>query len=214
MTRLKLSSRGRRQILLYMGGVLGIAALGRFFPTIGRPLGGKHTPSETVTPTTISTETATAMQMTPFNASEMERFESVEPFEQRIHELTNNQRQEHGQEIVEWSDDLAYIARVHSKDMALREYFSHESPEGDDVGDRAVRFGLDFLSYGENIYVTTILNRNSIYGITKEIVNSWMESEGHRDIILDPKFDSEGVGIYLQENEALLATQVFGRESL
>src|SRR5512147_354693 len=56
----------------------------------------------------------------------------IQDLEQRIHTLINRERKAHGLSALGWDDRLSRIARNHSKDMASRSYFSHESPEGRD----------------------------------------------------------------------------------
>lgn len=50
---------------------------------------------------------------------------------------TNIYRQYRGLENLTYDPDLSDIARQHSIDMALRNYFAHESPEGTDPSGRA-----------------------------------------------------------------------------
>lgn len=51
-------------------------------------------------------------------------------FEHKIHDLVNVQRLNLGLTAIDWNEQLAFIARGHSKDMALRDYFSHNDTEG------------------------------------------------------------------------------------
>ncbi len=52
---------------------------------------------------------------------------SVTALEKRVHELINKERRKQGLVQLRWDDDLAGIARSHSRDMAARGYFSHSS---------------------------------------------------------------------------------------
>lgn len=103
------------------------------------------------------------------------------------------------------------IARNHSQDMSERGYFSHYTPEGLDPTDRAKRLGYDcqknydlYYTYGlpENIiqsytfsyYMTEGVKSSYTWmtdeeAIAKEIVNVWMDSHGHRENILEKKYD-------------------------
>lgn len=195
-------------MLLFTCGILGVAALDKSLSTSNSSRGQNRNPYQTNAPTSTATPTTSPVPMTPFNASEMDRFDSVKPFERRIHELTNERRREHERKPVEWKEDIAYIARVHSRDMAEREYFGHKSPDGNDVADRASRFGLDYPQYGENLHVSAVLKDEGIEDTAKEAVNGWMGSESHRLNLLNSVHDYNGIGVYLNENGRILVTQV------
>lgn len=159
--------------------------------------------------TSFTTSTSTPKPMTPFNASEHDRIKAVTPIEKEIHRLTNDARKEQGVGTVEWSDDLAYVARDHSRDMAQRGYFSHENPEGEHVWHRVEKYGLDFSSVGENIAGFGGIDTMTTQEMAEQTITMWMNSESHQEILLDPQWSYEGVGIYLTET-GLTATQVFG----
>ncbi len=61
--------------------------------------------------------------------------------EKQIHSLTNQYRTQNGLMVLTWDDKLSNIARSHSQDMASRDYFSHDSPEGQDPTDRGTSQG-------------------------------------------------------------------------
>ena len=48
----------------------------------------------------------------------------------RIHELVNVERERFGLRPLDWQAALGPVATGHSNDMANRDYFSHNSPEG------------------------------------------------------------------------------------
>ncbi|TDE01611.1 CAP domain-containing protein [Jiangella asiatica] len=117
-------------------------------------------------------------------------------------ELTNEVRDDHGCPVLRADDRLAEAARLHSEDMVERDYFDHTSPDGDGPGERAARAGYDHWS-GENIAMG--------YATAADVVEGWMDSEGHRANILN--CDSQAIGVGVAESDrGLYWTQMFGAE--
>lgn len=89
---------------------------------------------------------------------------------------------------------LQRAARGHSRDMVRRGYFSHESPNGRSILDRAraVRYVPRSGSWalGENIGWGT-----GALGQPAALVRAWMRSPSHRSNILNPRFREIGIGI-------------------
>ena len=126
-------------------------------------------------------------------------------------DLVNNERTRvMGAEArLSWNQWAALAARRHSRDMLIRGYFDHISPEGRDVGDRLSGAGFRFLLAGENI--AKQWGTGSDLPAADEIVaihNGLMESTGHRHNILEASFHLVGVGITYVHG-ALVLTQVF-----
>src|SRR5262249_45211246 len=72
--------------------------------------------------------------------------------ERRVFELINEARRSRGFSPLRWDPDLCRMARAHSEDMAQRLFFSHQTPDGLRVSDRAHVFGItNFKSMAENI---------------------------------------------------------------
>jgi uncharacterized protein YkwD len=95
---------------------------------------------------------------------------------------------------------LRCAARNHSRDMAVRGYFDHVSPEGEDFADRFERAGFDWTRIGENIATGQ--------ETAAEVMADWMSSQGHCENILDPNYEFMGVGYY--EGDEPMWTQTFG----
>ena len=72
--------------------------------------------------------------------------------ERRAFEQTNVARAENGLPPLTWDPELCRMAREHSEKMARLGYFSHETPEGLQLKERARENGiLHFRVIGENI---------------------------------------------------------------
>ena len=108
---------------------------------------------------------------------------NASPFEQRVLELTNQERARHGLAPLRWNNTLGTAARNHSVDMGTRLFFAHTCPSG-----------RTFLMRG------AIAENIAMGQRTPEVVVSrWMESPGHRANILNPALTYLGVGFHLGE---------------
>jgi len=136
---------------------------------------------------------------------------SVSPskVEQAVHTVTNRYRAEHKLSRLSYSDHLSGIALQHSRDMAERDYFDHQSPDGTGTGDRYRAYDHSDRSYAENIALRHPGPLISIDDLADSIVDGWMDSQGHRENILQERFDTEGIGVYTTADGAVYVTQNF-----
>jgi uncharacterized protein YkwD len=81
---------------------------------------------------------------------------------------------------------LRRAARAHAEDMASRDYFDHDDPDGLTPFDRMRESGFKGCAMGENI----ALGQPS----PKAVMDAWLDSPGHCANILNPGFDRIGVG--------------------
>ncbi|PKR76993.1 hypothetical protein CEY16_13825 [Halalkalibacillus sediminis] len=124
----------------------------------------------------------------------------VHAYEQQVAELVNQERQKHGLQPVELSSELSNVARDKSQDMATNNYFSHQSPTYGSPFDMMQAYGIDYRTAGENI----AKGQRS----PEQVMNGWMNSEGHRANILNENFTHIGVG-YVESNGSTYWTQMF-----
>lgn len=106
--------------------------------------------------------------------------------EREVLDLVNAARREEGCRPLQLNDALVKAAGGHASDMANRKYFSHETPEGKTAGRRMRDAGWSGQSYGENIAAG--------YPSAERVVAAWMESDGHRENILNCDFTETGIG--------------------
>lgn len=112
--------------------------------------------------------------------------------------LVNEARADNGCGPVRVDERIAEAAQQHSTDMALRDYFSHDSLEGLSFSDRILDAGYPSPA-GENIAKGQ--------RTAEQVMNDWMNSPGHRANILNCDFDTIGVGL---DKNGWLWTQDFG----
>jgi uncharacterized protein YkwD len=156
---------------------------------------------------------------------------NAQQIEYLVHELTNQERLNHGLSQLAFESEITQISRGHSSDMAEREYFAHETPEGLTPTGRAEQNGyscqkivglLIYSGLAENIFQGHLFG--SYYTINGEItsyewmteeeiakttVDGWMNSPGHRENILTEIFDREGIGVEITHDHKVYVTQNF-----
>ncbi len=118
--------------------------------------------------------------------------QGVLSFESEVVRLVNAIRRESGLGELSLNWELSRVARYKSQDMADNFYFSHTSPTYGSPFQMIRAFGLTYRTAGENIAYG--------YPTPQAVVNSWMNSEGHRKNILNPSFTQIGVGYVSQGN--------------
>jgi len=125
--------------------------------------------------------------------------------ERRAFEQTNVARVENGLAPLAWDAELYRMAREHSEQMAKLGYFSHETPEGLQLKDRARASGiLHFRVIGENIAYNKGYDDPGGFAVER-----WMTSSGHRANMLYVGFQASAIGSYVSADGSTYLTQVF-----
>jgi uncharacterized YkwD family protein/spore coat assembly protein SafA len=117
---------------------------------------------------------------------------SVVSFEKEVVRLVNEIRAQRGLKELTYNWELSRAARYKSQDMKDNTYFSHTSPVYGTPFQMMKDFGITYRSAGENI----ARGQRS----PQEVVNAWMNSEGHRANILNTSFTQIGVGYVADGN--------------
>ena len=124
-------------------------------------------------------------------------------------------RAKHGLNRLHEDKRLDKAARRHARDMVERQYFSHYTPAGSDVADRARRTGYAKSScswrLGE-VLAWGVAGRST----AAATVQAWMDSPEHRHILVSRRYSDLGVGTVAGTPEAayphgLTAAAVLGR---
>ncbi|MEH7444630.1 CAP domain-containing protein [Bacillus sp. JJ1122] len=108
--------------------------------------------------------------------------------EKQILDITNVMRSRHALGNLQWDDQTAEVAYAHSKDMAEGAYFSHESEKFGNLSDRLKAADVLYELAGENIAAN--------YTDAPAVVEGWLNSESHREALLNNEFTHLGVGVY------------------
>ena len=118
-----------------------------------------------------------------------------------VFSLLNSERNSNGQTALKYSSAAAEIAQKKADDMAANKYFSHTSPTYGSAFDMLKAAGVTYSSAGENI----AKGQRS----PAAVMNSWMNSSGHRANILSSSYSSVGIGCAADSSGTLYWVQVF-----
>lgn len=168
--------------------------------------GGIDTPNSTA-----GDDQSEAVNPEPLNRTATER---------AIAAAINRERTARDLDPVEYESGLAGVARNHSSDMIARDYYAHESPEGDTPIDRVQQSSVSCSSVGENIaaswwqraFESTDGERTqhtTPEELADGLVEQWLNSPDHRENMLNPDWERTGVGVAVTQDGEVLVTQNF-----
>ena len=105
----------------------------------------------------------------------------------KVVSLTNDERAKAGCAALATNTNLNVVAQEHASDMAVNNYFSHNSQNGDTPFDRMRAAGASGSGY---------MAENIAWGQTspEQVVQAWMNSAGHRKNILNCNLKRIGIG--------------------
>lgn len=126
---------------------------------------------------------------------------TLEEYAQEVIRLTNEERAKVGLSALKVNDKLMQAAAIRSEEIA--ENFSHTRPNGDGMSTVFYEVGLDpyELRPGENCAKGS--------ETPDAVVTGWMNSEGHRNAILNANNTDIGVGVF-EFNGVMYWVQSFG----
>ena len=147
------------------------------------------TPKPTATPAPTATPTPT---IAPDDLAYW-RNQPVKAWIDEIFRLVNVERQARNLSALRYpSADLSQAAAVRAEEISLSsDTFSHDRPNGDSCFTVLDEYSISRSYAGENLLRSTtgMLTPN-------QMVQAWMDSEGHRKNILGVQFTSVGIGFY------------------
>jgi hypothetical protein len=109
-----------------------------------------------------------------------------------------------GEDVLRRHSKYDWMAGVHSWDMAVHDFLSHDSPTYGDFATRVETFRIPGSIFGEN--VAWLLGAS----ITADgFFDQLWSSAVHRDNMCDPDWELTGIGVIVSGDEGWL-TQVFG----
>lgn len=113
--------------------------------------------------------------------------QSGNSYAQDVVELINQRRAAYGCPQLAVNPALTSAAYQHSKDMAVNDYFGHDTPSGVTPWTR-----MRIAGYAD----PAAENIAEGYRTPQEVVAGWMNSPGHRRNILNCSYRASGVGYY------------------
>ncbi|WP_152392372.1 CAP domain-containing protein [Paenibacillus guangzhouensis] len=155
------------------------------YPVTPNPV---QTPVQNPTAPTTPTTPVQNPTQNPSKSPNNQTPSNSQQFDQEVLRLVNEQRASAGLNALTMDANLSKMALVKAQDMIQNNYFDHNSPTYGSPFDMMKKFGITFNSAGENI----------AKGQTtpSQVMNDWMNSEGHRANILGSSFTKIGIGFY------------------
>jgi uncharacterized protein YkwD len=107
-------------------------------------------------------------------------------YQNQVITLINQQRASRGLPALSTNALLTNAATTHTVDMASNNFFSHTGSDGSQPGDRITAAGYNWITWGETIAAG--------YQTPADVVNAWMQSQGHSEILLSTDYEDVGIG--------------------
>lgn len=125
--------------------------------------------------------------------------ETALSYAEQVAALVNEERAKAGLPALEVNAEITAAANVRAKE--IKQSFSHTRPDGSSFSSSLKEQGVSYRGSGENI----AWGQKS----PEQVMNGWMNSEGHRANILNKNFKNIGVGYYQDANGVNYWVQLF-----
>lgn len=121
-------------------------------------------------------------------------------FADEIFRLANEERVKAGLPEVERREDVSPVTVIRAQELS--EFFSHTRPNGEGYMSLMDEYGIQYRWAGENGAKVPATSGPS------GMMNGWMNSEGHRNNILNPRHTGLEIGVY-QVGQMVYCSQMF-----
>lgn len=124
---------------------------------------------------------------------------------------TNSHRSSNGKTALTLSSQLNQAAQAKANDMTARDYWSHNTPEGNPPWVFIDQTGYDYKKAGENLAYGFMTSSDTVAG--------WMNSQSHRDNMLDSAYQQVGFGFanspnYQSSGEQTVVVAMYGEPAV
>jgi hypothetical protein len=123
---------------------------------------------------------------------------------------TNTERSQKNESSLNLNSQLGAAAQAKANDMAARNYWSHDTPDGKTPWSFVTSAGYNYQATGENL----------AYGFdnASDAISGWMNSPAHRANILNANYQDVGFGIahspnYQGRGPATIVVAEYGQPS-
>lgn len=157
---------------------------------------------DTEVPTPTPPETDTPVPPPAEDIPDTDNSQEQLTYAQQVVELVNKERAKAGLSALTIREDVTAAAQVRA--VEIKSLFSHTRPDGTSFATALKEQDVSYRGAGENI----------AWGqkTPEQVMEAWMNSEGHRANIMNSNFTSIGVGYY-QVNGVNYWTQLFTHET-
>lgn len=122
----------------------------------------------------------------------------------RLFELCNQARVNVGVEPLLFDEGICKVAYTRCNEQISSLIKGHTRPNGEKFYTEFYEHGLRYKSYGENI----VIIRSTTQSQEKKALELWMNSDSHRENLLNPKWRYSGICVLICE-EGYYAVQLF-----
>ena len=143
-------------------------------------------PTENITEPTVMPDNPADEPTEPPVAEQPVSSEFNTAYEAEVVRLVNIERSKYGLAPLSIDEGAVKVAHLRAKEIV--QSFSHTRPNGNSCFTAAQEAGVSYRYAGENIAYG--------YPTPEQVVNGWMNSEGHRKNILSASFSKIGIGCY------------------
>ena len=127
---------------------------------------------------------------------------SIAVQEQKLWNLVNQDRANHGLPELPLDEELSRLARLKSCDMRDNHYFAHQSPTYGRAADMLSAFGYAYNGVGENI---------AHHATVEKAEAAFLSSTGHRSNLMGSQWKKIGIGVCYDSDGFVYVTQLFVR---
>jgi uncharacterized protein YkwD len=146
-------------------------------------------PTPTPAPRIDTTPTPTAIPgPTPTRPPAVDGSPAMPPFSRELLSVTNDARASNGLARLAPDASLTRAAQEYASELARYDWFDHTGPNGTTMSTRAEAAGYTGGWLAEVLYV------GAWFQDPIEIVGLWLDSPGHRSVVLNGQLTSVGVG--------------------
>ena len=137
------------------------------------------------------------LEIPRYNESNLQ---SRQDFSIEIYNLLSLERQNENVDGLELNQILSNVAQAYAYEMYLGGFWCHQNPNnGENVNERLSKAGFPFTNVGENLAIASTIRSGH---------QSFMQSDSHRNTILDNEFRRVGIGV-VSGPIGLIIVQVF-----
>lgn len=125
--------------------------------------------------------------------------DSVHSYVTQVVKLVNEERAKAG--LSELTLDMDITAAANVRAVEIKQSFSHTRPDGSSFSTALKEQGVSYRGSGENI----AWGQKS----PEQVMNAWMNSDGHRANILNSNYKNIGIGYYQDQTGVNYWVQLF-----
>jgi hypothetical protein len=122
-----------------------------------------------------------------------------------VRRAVNTAREDSNEQPLKVSSELNKAASMKAADMLQKDYWSHNSPSGDQPWKWFEQAGYSYQNAGENLAKDFMTSDG--------LVKAWLDSKSHRDNVLNPAFHEVGIAAVngtLDGKKTTLVVAMFG----